>query len=220
MVTLAGVALAVGLACAWAAETAPQGEAAADKDKGWISLFNGKDLKGWVNPRNADEALKWSVEDGTLTNVDSGNDIATKEQFTDFDIQLEYKTVTEGNSGLYLRGRVEIQIYDSHGVEEPTHADAGGIYSIAAPLTNASKPVGEWNKIEATFKGNELTVKLNGKVVQDKLKIDRVTGGALPGKFDEAGPIMLQGDHGKVWYRNIKIRPIKAQAAACCPAAG
>ncbi|MBN2311934.1 MAG: DUF1080 domain-containing protein [Candidatus Hydrogenedentes bacterium] len=191
-------------------------EAAAGPE--WIVLFNGSDLAGWQNARDPQAENKWLVEDGVLTNVEHGNDIATVDQWKDFDLQIEYKTVPEGNSGIYLRGRIEIQVYDSHGKEAVDATDAGAIYGQFAPLANAAKPAGEWNLIEASYHGDRLTVKLNGQLVQDKTQITELTGGALPGGVNDPGPLMLQGDHGKVWYRNIKIRPAAAPEEAPPPA--
>lgn len=176
---------------------------------GWKKLFNGKDLEGWQNARKPGAENKWSVEGGAMTNAEHGNDIATVETFEDMQLKLEYKTVKGGNSGVYLRGRVEIQVLDSYGKGKLSTGDDGGIYGQYAPLVNASKPAGQWNTLEAQYVGDSLTVKLNGKLVQDGVKITKVTGGALPGGVNEAGPLMLQGDHGKVWYRNIMVRPIE-----------
>jgi len=184
----------------------------------WIPLFNGKDLTGWQNARDPKAENHWGVEDGALTNLKTGhdgNDISTTESFKDFCLKLEYKTVPKGNSGVYLRGRVEVQVLDSFGKNPPGKGDDGAIYDQFAPKENASKPAGEWNTLEATYRGDTVTVTLNGKVVQDKVKITSVTGGALAGGVDEPGPLMLQGNHGKVWYRNIMIRPCPAEGA--CP---
>ena len=178
---------------------------------GWKELFNGEDLEGWKNARPG-ESLRWFVEDGTLTNNPDDKDIATTESFQDFDLMLEYKTVPKGNSGVYLRGRIEIQVLDSYGRTEIGTGDDGGIYGQHAPLVNASRPPGEWSRLEVTFVGDTLTAKLNGKLIHDNVKITEVTGGALPGGVKDPGPLMLQGDHGKVWYRNIFIRPITAAA--------
>jgi hypothetical protein len=180
-------------------------------DEGWVQLFNGKDLTGWQNARDAKAENKWKAEDGTLTNVATGhdgNDIATTQQFKDFELKIEYKTVKEGNSGTYLRGRVEVQIFDSTGKNPPGTWDDGAIFDQFAPKENASKPIGEWNQVEATYVGDTLTVKLNGKVIHDKIKIVKPTGAALPGGVNDAGPLMLQGNHGKVWFRNIMIKPL------------
>jgi hypothetical protein len=184
---------------------------ASAAEEGWISLFNGKDLSGWQNARNATGENKWKAEDGTLTNIATGhdgNDIATVEKFKDFDLKIEYKTVKDGNSGVYLRGRIELQVLDSAGKNPPGKGDDGAVYDQFPPKVNATKPVGEWNSLEVSYVGDVLTAKLNGKVIHDKQQITKVTGGALPGGVNEAGPLMLQGNHGKVWFRNIMIKPL------------
>jgi hypothetical protein len=107
---------------------------------------------------------------------------------------------------VYLRGRVEVQVLDSTGKNPPDNHDDGAIYDQFAPKVNASKPIGEWNVLEASYVGDSVTVKLNGQVVHDKQKIEKPTGGALPGGVNDAGPLMLQGDHKKVWYRNVEIK--------------
>jgi len=202
-----------------AAATCPAAKGGEGADCGgeWKPLLNGTDLAGWQNARNAKAQNNWGIEDGALTNFKTGhdgNDIATVDSFKDFCLKLEYKTVKDGNSGVYLRGRVEVQVLDSFG-KTPGKGDDGAIYDQFAPLVNASKPVGEWNQLEVMYKGNMLTVKLNGQVVQDKIKIVKPTGGALPGDVNEPGPLMLQGNHGKVWYRNIMIRPCPVGATCC-----
>ena len=199
---LMGLVLAAFVAPAWAA--------AAPDAEGWISLFNGKDLEGWQNARQPGAETKWTVEDGTMTNVEHGLDIAAKDSFKDFDLKIEFKTVPKGNSGIYLRGRIEIQVLDSFDNKgTPGKGDCGAIYDQYAPSENACKPAGEWNTVEATYVGDTVSVKLNGKQVINKVKITKPTGAALPGDVNEAGPLYLQGNHGKVWFRNIKIRPLK-----------
>jgi len=193
------------------------GFSAVAADEGWISLFNGKDLTGWQNARVPSAENKWAAEDGTLTNTATGhdgNDIATVEKFKDFELKLEYKTVKAGNSGVYLRGRVEIQVLDSFGKNPPGKGDDGAIYDQFPPKENASKPVGEWNALEVSYVGDVVTAKLNGKVIHDKQQVTKVTGAALPGDVNEAGPLMLQGNHGKVWYRNIMIKPLDKKASS------
>lgn len=218
---LAGIALLLGLSgCCTACAKKPGcasccGDAKAAE---WTAIFNGKDLTGWRNARVPNAENKWSVEDGAMTNSEHGNDIATEKSYQDFEISIEYKTVPGGNSGVYLRGRMEIQVLDSFGKDPVTKQDNGAIYDQFKPRVNASKPAGEWNLLEASIVGNEISATLNGQVIHDHQKFIRVTGGALPGKATGPGPLLLQGDHGKVWYRNIKIRELGAPAAggACC----
>jgi hypothetical protein len=211
-----GLAVLVALGASWTPEA--RGEECCGGE-GWVKLFNGSDLEGWRNAREPRAENKWLIEDGAMTNVEHGHDIATVKSFKDFGLRLEYKTVPGGNSGVYLRGRIEVQVLDSFGKQTPGKGDDGAIYDQFAPLVSASKPVGEWNQLEACIVGEEVTVKLNGQVIHDKRKISEVTGGALPGKVTDAGPLLLQGDHGKVWYRNIEIcECAKADAKGCCAA--
>ena len=184
------------------------GTSAVAEGEEWISLFDGSTLEGWRNARAPRAENKWFIEDDAMTNVDHGNDIATVKRFKDFDLKLEFKTVPGGNSGVYLRGRIEVQVLDSYGKEEVTNQDNGAIYGQFAPKVNASRPAGEWNQLEATIIGDEVTVRRNGILIHDKQKLTEVTGGALPGKLSDPGALLLQGDHGKVWYRNIMIREI------------
>lgn len=181
---------------------------AADAD-GWITLFDGKTLNGWQNARQPGNDHFWTVEDDVMVNdEDNGRDLATVANFKDFELQIEYKTIPHGNSGVYLRGRVEVQILDSHGKEKLDKGDAGAVYDQYAPLENASLAPGEWHKFEIRYVDDKLTVKLNDKLVQDNVTISKETGGALRRGVNEPGPIMLQGDHGKTWFRNVRIKPI------------
>ncbi len=196
-------------ACAIAVAFLAVGFSAWAAGEGWKPLFNGKDLSGWQNARQPSAENKWKVEDGTMTNALHGNDVATVDTFKDFELKLQYKTVKGGNSGVYLRGRVEIQVLDSFAKKRVGKGDDGAIYDQFPPKVNASKPVGKWNSLNVTYKGDKVTAKLNGKVIHDNQQVVKVTGGALSGEVNAAGPLMLQGDHGKVWYRKIMIRPIK-----------
>ncbi len=187
-------------------------------------LFNGKDLAGWRNARNPEGENTWFVEDGAMTNVkaegDHGVDLATVDVFKDFCLHIEYKTIPGGNSGVYLRGRVEVQVLDSHGNAEVTTADAGAIYDKFAPLVNAAKPAGEWHSLNICYLGDRLTVLLNDQLVLDNIHITETTGGAMPGNLNEPGPVMLQGDHGKVWYQNARICEIDPANPCCKPEDG
>jgi hypothetical protein len=192
----------------------------------WISLFNGKDTTGWINAKADDPAAKsrWTVEEGALTNETKGvNDACTVDEFEDYELEIEYKVPKGGNSGVYLRGAIEIQVLDSHGRQAGAH-DAGAIYGGLIPLANPSKPAGEWNKFRVLHIGPRITVWHNDVLVQDNVPGPSKTGGSMEkhpksqNKIDgRKGPIMLQGDHEKVWYRNIRIRPLFAAAAGWKP---
>ena len=111
------------------------------------------------------------------------------------------------NSGVYLRGIYEVQVMDSYGKELDSH-NMGGLYSRIAPSEAAEKPAGEWQKLDITLFKRYLTVILNGKTIIDNQPVKGVTGGALTSDQFSPGPILLQGDHGTVSYRNIVLTPI------------
>jgi len=200
----------IGIAAVLVAALLSSGAAFAQDEFGkWVSIFNGKDLTGWQNARDPGAENQWIVQDGALTNRKRGvNDIATTDSWRDFELHVEYKTVRRGNSGVYLRGRVEVQILDSFGKKEVGDGDAGGVYGQHAPKVNSVKRAGEWNSFDIRLIDNMLHVVHNGKTIHDNVMLTDVTGGALPGALNDSGPLMFQGDHGKVWFRNIKIRPL------------
>jgi hypothetical protein len=172
-----------------------------------IQLFNGKDLTGWKLRFEKGKGC-WGVEDGAMTNSQGCVDIITEQKFKDFKLALEFKLVERSNSGVYLRGRYEVQIEDNYGKTLDSHG-MGGLYGFLTPKANASKKAGEWQKYEITLVGRQLTVTLNGQTVIDKEEMPGITGGALDSNEGAPGPIMLQGDHGKVWFRNVALTPAK-----------
>jgi len=203
----AALVLGLGATALMAAEEEwkPQGD-------GWVQLFNGKDLTGWKFKGGTNAS--WKAEDGVLANIKPeekgkrGVDIFTEQTFRNFQLHIEFKVPKGGNSGVYLRGRKEIQVCDSFGKEQPGSGDCGGLYSKAAPKLNACKPAGEWNSFDITIIGDTITVDHNGKVIQDKVELKGCTGGALDGDDTKPGSLMMQGDHSSVWYRNIWIKPL------------
>jgi hypothetical protein len=179
----------------------------APRKDGWIELFNGKDLSGW-RLRHESGRNGWKVENGMLVNNPPSTDIVSEQKFRDFELHYEYMVPARSNSGVYLRGRYEIQIDDAHGKAPESHQN-GAIYGVVTPSTNASKPAGEWQTVDAKIMGDRVTVVMNGTKTIDNAQI-RLTGGALDDKESEPGAIMLQGDHGKVTFRSIRIRPMKS----------
>jgi hypothetical protein len=180
-----------------------------------ITLFNGKNLDGWklVNPRSENG---FKVVDGVLVNdpvpvegrrVRYGN-LRTEKEFEDFKLTLEVNIPGHSNSGVYLRGMYEIQVFDSYGKELDSH-NMGGLYSRVAPSQAAEKPAGEWQSMEMILCKRHVTVILNGKTIIDNQPAYGPTGGAIIADVFKPGPIYLQGDHGKVSYRNIVLTPIK-----------
>ncbi len=171
----------------------------------WIDLFNGEDLTGW-HMRNTDRDHAWVVQDGILDNTGHGVDIVTDAECGDHELHIEYNVPAGSNSGIYLRGRYELQILDSLGNTYDYPAENGALYNQKRPDVEASKPAGEWQTIDATIQGMTLTVLLNGVKIHDNVTIDGPTGGQLVNDDAPTGPLMLQGDHGPVKFRNIRVR--------------
>jgi hypothetical protein len=172
-----------------------------------VTLFDGKSLDAW-DPHHKERPLNWSVEDGVMTNTPKANNLVSKEKFKDFRIDAEYKLSEKGNSGIYLRGRYELQVLDDFGRDSDRVHGHMAIYARRPPDVNASKPAGEWQTMQATIVGNCLTVTLNGKTLHNNVRIPAITGGALDVREEEPGPIMIQGDHEKVWFRKVIVTPI------------
>lgn len=162
-------------------------------------------LSDWIVPANS----HWSVVNGVLSNMKGGGgNLITKQKFNDFKIHVEFRYPKGSNSGVYLRGRYEAQIVDSYGMEPDSH-NLGGIYGFIDPSVNAAKEAGQWQTYDITLVGRMVTVLLNGTRVICNREIPGITGGALDSHEAEPGPIMLQGDHGRVEFRNIVITPAK-----------
>jgi hypothetical protein len=172
-----------------------------------VALFNGKDLSGWTF-QFPGQPGGFVVADGALTNEKTGNNIISTHSFKDFSLSMEYKLEKDSNSGLYLRGRYELQVLDDAG-KPPALGGHMAIYGRVMPSVNASKPAGEWQAVEVTLVGNRVTVILNGQKVHDNVAIDGITGGALDSNEGAPGPIMIQGDHSKIWVRRLVVKPIR-----------
>ncbi len=170
-----------------------------------IKLFNGKDLSGWHAQRSDNQ---WMVENGVMKSPRSGSNIMTDQKFNDFKLHIEVRFPAGSNSGVYLRGRYEVQVEDNYG-KEPASTLFGGVYGFLTPNEMAAKKAGEWNTYDITLVGRRVTVVANGKTIISDQIIPGITGGALDSKEGEPGPIFLQGDHGPVEYRNIVITPAK-----------
>ena len=179
---------------------------AAHKMGKTVELFDGKSMDAW-DVADRSKPSGWSVVDGAMTNTPHANNLVSKQKFQDFKIQAEYKLETNSNSGIYLRGRYELQVLDDYGKPAESHGHMS-IYAWKAPSVNASKPAGEWQTMEATVVGNKVTVFLNGTKVHDNATLEAITGGALDANETEPGPIMIQGDHEKVTYRKVTVSPI------------
>lgn len=170
-----------------------------------IQLFNGKNLAGWQALGNDNQ---WVVQDGILRSPRPGSNIRSVKNFNDFKLHIEFRYPKESNSGVYLRGRYEVQVEDSKGMEA-TNIHLGGLYGFIDPLEMVAKDPGVWQSFDITLVGRVVTVVANGIMVIQNQIIPGITGGALDSHESEPGPIMMQGDHGIIEYRNIIITPAK-----------
>jgi hypothetical protein len=197
----------------WNAVKAP--ELAAPKTVRWgepVRIFNGKDLTGWHLMDPAQDQF-WKVVDGVLVNdvidegdVGQGTGLITDATFRNFKLHMEFKYPKGSNSGIYLRGRYEVQIQDDYG-KEPGNRYIAGVYGFITPSENAAKKADEWQSMDITLLGRYVTVVLNDKTVIDNQEIPGITGGALDPNEGEPGPIFIQGDHGPISFRSIEITP-------------
>ena len=166
-----------------------------------VSIFDGKTLTGWHASGNNNQ---WEAVDGILRSPHSGSNIITDGRYMDFKLHIEFKYPKESNSGVYLRGRYEVQIEDLEGAEPPNDV-ISAVYGFLPPSVQAAKGPGDWQTYDITLVGRLVTVVFNGQTVICHGEIPGITGGALNSHEGEPGPIYLQGDHGPIEYRNITI---------------
>lgn len=180
-----------------------------------VKLLNGKDLTGWKLLEET-KVSGWSIVDGVLVNdpaqkegqphVQYGN-LCTVDKYEDFNLKLQVNVPAGSNSGVYLRGIYEIQVVDSYGKALDPH-NMGALYSRITPSESAEKAPGVWQDLDITLCNRHVTVVLNGKTIINNQPVLGCTGGAITPDEFIPGPLYLQGDHGKVLYKNIEIRPI------------
>jgi hypothetical protein len=171
-----------------------------------IKLFNGKDTKGW----HTDGKNQWIAEGGILRSLKSGSNLITDKTFKDFKLHIEFRYKQGSNSGVYLRGRYEIQIIDTKsGEPEPIANQFSSVYGFLPPNVMMAKNPGEWQSYDITLRGRMITIVANGRKVICDAVIPGITGGAINSAEGEPGPILIQGDHGPIDYRNIVITPGK-----------
>lgn len=170
-----------------------------------IKLFNGQNLDGWKTTGGENQ---WVAENGVLKSPKSGANIYTTRTFKDFKLHIEFRYPKGSNSGVYLRGRYEVQIMDSKG-SEPSKGEFGAVYGFIIPSEMAAGNAGEWQTYDITLVGRMVTIVANGKMIVCNQEIPGITGGALDSNEGEPGPIFIQGDHGAIEYRNIELTPAK-----------
>jgi hypothetical protein len=203
-----------------------------------VQPFNGRDTTGWKLKGDNSAKSKWRVGKATLDSTNSaklavadgaelvnadgaGVDIHSEFKHGDAVIELEVMVPKGSNSGIYVMGEYEVQVFDSYGKKELGQGDMGAVYSAAAPRVNASKAPGEWQKFVIDFRAPRfdaagkktanakfVKVTLNDQVIHENVEVNGPTPSCLTNKESPSGPIMFQGDHGPVAYRKIKITPV------------
>ena len=169
-----------------------------------ITLFNGTNLNGWHALGNN----QWIVDSGFLRSPHKGANLETDKTFTDFKLHIEFRYPKGSNSGVYLRGRYEVQIEDLGG-QEPVKNKWGSIYGFIAPTELVAKGADQWQSYDMTLIGRMVTVVANGITIICNQEIPGITGGAINSNEGEPGPLLIQGDHGPIDYRNIVLTPAK-----------
>lgn len=197
------MALAGGTPQEWSGVRAPSlRRAAAPRWGAPVRLIGSAGLQGW----HVIGANEWEVAGGILRSRKSGGNLVTDRTFDDFKLHAELRYPKDSNSGIYLRGRYEIQIIDLD--DEPTgFGSLGAIYGFLAPNRPAGRHAGEWQTVDVTLAGRLVTVALNGRTIICDAEIPGITGGALDSREGEPGPLLLQGDHGPIEFRNMIITP-------------
>ena len=196
---------------------------------GWKTKTHAKNTSNWVaGSAKLDEknpaALAVSKEGSELINAQGkGVDLYSEATYGDCIVSMDVMVPKGSNSGIYLQANYEVQVFDSFGKEaNPGPGDMGGIYGAAAPKNPKYKAPGEWQTFEIHFQAPRfdasgvktapakfIKVILNGVTIQENVEMQGVTGGSLDGKEKATGPLLFQGDHGPVAFRNIKVAPLK-----------
>lgn len=150
-----------------------------------------------------------------------GTDVYTEQEFGDCEVHVDLMVPKGSNSGVYLMGRYEIQVLDSFGKKNPGKGDLGGIYNTQAPMADGYEPkaAGEWQTLDIVFQAPKfdaagkktanarvVSVKLNGKEIQKDVEVPGPTGGQISSKEAPRGPLLFQGDHGPVAFRNVRVK--------------
>jgi hypothetical protein len=167
-----------------------------------VAWFNGRDLDRWRG-QQTDRKSCWQVRAGAMVNKAGCTNLISQETLSDFKLHLEFKSIAGGNSGVYLRGRYEIQLSDHVGSLDPLRM--GAVYGHLRPTQSAARPAGQWQALDVTLLGRTVTVVLNGITIIDAQEIPGITGGALDSDESAPGPLMLQGDHTPIEIRRLTV---------------
>ena len=205
--------------------------------EGFVALFNGKDLTGWKglpkgaleNPFKRAEASKeelakaqaeadenmrahWKVEDGALVFDGKGRSLCTAKDYGDFEMYVDWKILKDGDSGIYLRGTPQIQIWDPDS-KPAAGVGSGGLYNNqkhpSKPSKKADKPIGEWNTFWIKMVGDKVWVKLNGEMVVDGVPLENYWDKDRKIPLPSTGQIELQNHGNTLWFKNIYIKELK-----------
>ncbi|MDX1284876.1 MAG: DUF1080 domain-containing protein, partial [Draconibacterium sp.] len=207
------------------------------KDKGFVSMFNGKNLDGWQgmiaggNPikiakLNDKEKAKlqeeanikmlenWSVKDGKIVFSGKGHNLVSTKNYKDFEMIVDWLITKKGDSGIYLRGTPQVQIWDTSRVEVGAQVGSGGLYNnnkdnVRDPLKVTDNPIDEWNTFRITMIGAYVTVYLNGELVVDNVRMDNYWNREIP--IFEEGTIELQAHGNELAFRDVYVREINTK---------
>jgi hypothetical protein len=172
-----------------------------------VQLFNGKDLTGWKMDQSGPPV--WTVQDGVLLSPGHGSELISDKKFEDFKLHVEFNCGETSNSGIFLRGRYEVQV-DNDSVKQPPSYHTGGVYGFLAATPEQPRTIGQWQSFDITLIGRRITVLQNGLKIIDDQEIPGITGGALDSHKALPGPIYLQGSEpGRVSFRNIVLIPAR-----------
>lgn len=171
-----------------------------------IELFNHKDLTGWhISDPSAEKV--WKVENGELITPGNGPELLNDGKYEDFKLHVEFNCGEQSNSGVYLRGRYEVQI-ETDSIDEPPSHHMGGVYGFLAPTPELPRKPGTWQTYDITLVGRMVTVVQNGQTIINNKEIPGITGGALDSHEELPGPIYLQGsEKGRVAFRSLELTP-------------
>lgn len=199
-------------------------------DGGWTVLFDGKTVNGLRGYKSEGFPDSWEIVDGTMkTKPGQGHDLISTDVYKNFELELEWKVPPKGNSGIFYfatedgdyiwQSAPEMQVLDDagHTNGESTLTSAGSLYALVAASESVVNPVGEFNKVRIKVQDNQVEHWLNGvKVVEYTYQSDAMWALVKESKFNTMpnfakateGHIGFQGDHGEIWYRNIRIRKL------------
>lgn len=171
-----------------------------------IQLFNGKDLTGWHESKPGASPV-WTVVDGNLRTPGNGPELINNSKFEDFKLHVEFNCGPDSNSGVYLRGRYEVQV-ETDSASDPPNRRIGSVYGFIAPQPELARTPDVWQTYDITLIGRRITVVHDGQTVIQDQEIPGITGGALDSHEAMPGPIYLQGsEKGHILYRKIEITP-------------